>query len=56
MMQLHFSDISVPAVIFICGAWISVEQTMEKGFYFIGIALFVYLVFLIALMGIRGQL
>jgi len=57
MFELHFSDLPVPAIIFICGAWITISQSsMEKGFLFIVGAFFIYVVFIIVLMMLRGEI
>jgi hypothetical protein len=55
MIELHFSDLPVPAIIFVCGAWISINQTIENGFRFIIGAFFVYLVFIVLLTLIRDE-
>jgi len=56
MIELHFSDLPVPAIIFICGAWIVISQSLKEGFQFIFGAFIIYLLFIVILMGIRGQI
>jgi hypothetical protein len=56
MIELHFSDLPVPAIIFVCGAWISINQTLKEGFQFILGAFIVYVFFIIILMMLRGQI
>jgi hypothetical protein len=56
MIELHFSDLPVPAIIFVCGAWITINQTMKDGFSFIFGAFIVYVIFIIILMMLRGEI
>jgi len=55
-MELHFSDLPVPAIIFVCGAWISISQSLKEGFQFILGAFIVYVIFIAILMMLRGQI
>jgi len=56
MFELHFSDLPVPAIIFVCGAWITIAQSMNEGFRFIIGAFVIYTIFVIVLMYLRGQI
>ena len=56
MIDLHFSDLPVPAIIFICGAWISISHSIKEGFLFIIGAFFIYVIFVIVLMLFRGEI
>jgi len=55
-MELHFSDLPVPAIIFVCGAWIAINQSLNEGFKFILGAFIVYVIFIIVLMLIRKEI
>lgn len=56
MLELHFSDLPVPAIIFVCGAWITISLSLKEGFQFILGAFFIYVIFVIILMFIRGEI
>jgi hypothetical protein len=56
MFELHFSDLPVPAIIFVCGAWITISQSLKEGFQFILGAFFIYTIFVAILMVLRGQI
>lgn len=56
MFELHFSDLPVPAIIFVCGAWITISHSLQEGFQFILGAFFVYTIFVGILMALRGQI
>jgi hypothetical protein len=41
MFELHFSDLPVPAIIFVCGAWITISHSLHEAFQFMVGAFFI---------------